>query len=233
MRVGILELPASWGEPARALDRVDEALARGPAADVILLPEASLTGYVSPQLEFDLTRFAEPIDGPTARRLAEIARARRVHLFAPLIEREGARVYNAMIGLTPEGELLTRYRKRHPWYPEAWATPGDAPFACFDLLGRRAMIAICFDVHFLRAEAAASLREADVLLFPSAWVEENDERPVLLPALAREAGVAIVNANWGPGVVRVPGQGGSAVYRADGDVIAQVQSGVLRADACL
>lgn len=233
MRIGVLELPASWGEPARVLDRVDEALSRGPAADVILLPEASLVGYVSPQLDFDVTPFAEPIDGPSAQRLAAIARAHGVHLFAPLVEREGAHVYNAMIGLAPSGALLTRYRKRHPWYPEQWATPGEAPFTCFDLLGRRAMIAICFDLHFLREEAEAALRQTDVLLFPSAWVEKDDERPVLLPALAREFGTPIVNANWAPGVVRVPGQGGSAIYGADGAVIARVHSGVLRVDATL
>jgi predicted amidohydrolase len=213
------------------LSVVDGALASGPPTDLVLLPEASLSGYLSPDGTSDLRAFAEPLDGDVARALASLARAHRTHLVGPLVERDGNCVYNAMIGFRPDGARFLHYRKRHPWHPEAWATAGVAPPPVVDVAGYALTIAVCFDVHFLADESAVELHEADVLLFPSAWVEDADSRSAMLPALAQRFEVAIVNANWGPGLVRVPGQGGSRVYGADGAVLAASREGQLRVDA--
>jgi predicted amidohydrolase len=92
------------------------------------------------------------------------------------------------------------------------------------IAGTRVTIAICFDLHFLDADLAP---EIDLLLFASAWVERPDSRPERLQVLARTAGITIANANWAPGVVRVPGQGGSCIVGPTG-VLA---SGSSRLDA--
>ena len=223
MIVSVLELAASWGEPARVLDEVDARLAAGAATDLVLLPEASLQGYVSPDGAFDLAPFAEPIAGPTARRCAAVARARGIHLVAPLVLREGEATYNAMACFDPDGELAFVYRKRHPWLPETWATPGPLAPPVLELHGHALTIAICYDVHFLVADAARELAAADVLLFPSAWVEEPDHRVTRLARLARRFGIHVANANWAPGVVRVPGQGGSCILGPDGAVLARAE----------
>jgi predicted amidohydrolase len=221
MRLTVLEMPARWAQSARVLDDVADALAAGPATDLVLLPEAALHGYVSPDGDFDLTRFGEPLDGPTAARCAAIAREHATHLVAPLVLREGDALYNAIACFGPDGAPRFVYRKRHPWFPETWATPGPEAPPLVEIGGRRVTAAICFDVHFLAEDAAAQLAAADVLLFPSAWVEEVDSRPELLSALARQFDVTIANANWAPGVVRVPGQGGSAVYGPRGQLVAR------------
>jgi predicted amidohydrolase len=221
MLVTVLELPAAWGEPARVLDDVDARLAAGPRTDLVLLPEAALTGYVGPGRDFDLTRFAEPIDGATAQRCATIAAAHAVHLVAPLVLREGAAVYNAMAAFAPSGSLAFVYRKRHPWVPETWATPGGAPLPVVELCGRRVTIAVCYDLHFIAEESARELAAADVLLFPSAWVERPDSRPARLAEVARDFGLHVVNANWAPGIVHVPGQGGSCIIAPDGQLVAR------------
>jgi 5-aminopentanamidase len=218
LRVTALELPARFGDPAHVLAEADALLARGPT-DVALLPEASLTGYVSADLDADLTRFAEPIDGPSAARLAALARAHATHLVGPLVLREDERVYNAMVAFDPEGRRLAVYRKRHPWYPETWATPGTEPLARFRAHGAAFAIAVCFDLHFLERESTAELGGADVLLFPSAWVEAPDSRPHHLARLARAFGVAIVNANWGIGEPAIKGQGGSRIVGSDGGLL--------------
>lgn len=220
MRVTVLELAATWGEPQRVLDHVDAALHAGPSTDLVLLPEASLTGYVGPGRDFDLARFAEEPTGPTARRCAAIAATRGIHLVAPLVLRERAAIYNAMACFAPDGELAFVYRKRHPWLPETWATPGDAPHPVVELHGHRVTIAICYDLHFLADDAAAELEAADLLLFASAWVERPDSRPARLAAVARAFGLHVANANWAPGVIRVPGQGGSCVIDPRGRVLA-------------
>ena len=232
LRVTVLELPATWGAAAAALRAVDDELRRGPATDLVLLPEASLSGYVSPDGDFDLTGFAEPPDGPTALAIGELARRHRTNLVAPLVLAEGADRFNAMVGFGRDGEPMFTYRKRHPWFPETWASAGPeaAPTVLVD--GARVTIAVCFDVHFLEEDAAGALDAADLLLFPSAWVEEEDSRPVMLAEIARRHRIAIANANWAAGVVRVAGQGGSAIFGARGQVLARVASPrVIRADA--
>ena len=225
MRLTILELAARWADAGGVLDEVDARLAAGPPSDLVVLPEAALHGYVSPEGDFDLTRFGEPLDGPTAARCAAISRARGVHLVAPLVLREGDALYNAIACFDPAGAPVFVYRKRHPWFPETWATPGAEPPPIVEIAGRRVTCAICFDVHFLAEDASAQLTEADVLVFPSAWVEEVDSRPQLLSALARRFGVHVANANWASGVVRVPGQGGSCVIGPRGELIARASDG--------
>lgn len=224
MRITVLELPATWACPHQALDEVDARLAAGPS-DLVLLPEASLQGYISPDGDCDLEPFAEPIDGPIARRCAAIARARATHLCAPLVLSEGAAIYNAMACFDPRGDVAFVYRKRHPWFPETWATPGREPLPTLAIGGRTFTIAVCYDVHFLVEDASDVLAAADVLLFPSAWVEEPDQRVTHLQQLARRFALHVANANWAPGVVHVPGQGGSCFVDPQGRVLARAARG--------
>lgn len=236
LRVTVLELPATWGNPEAALRRVDAELERGAATDVVLLPEASLTGYVSEDGDFDVARFAEPIDGPTARAAADIARRRGVTLIAPLILAESGGPYNAMVAFAPDRSRspLFTYRKRHPWFPETWAKAGPEAAPTVTIAGARVTIAICFDVHFLAEDAGPALDAADLLLFPSAWVEEEDSRPVALAELARRHRITVANANWGPGIVHVAGQGTSSIVGPGGETLARVTSPrVIRADAAV
>lgn len=211
MRFTAFELAAASGDP---LARLAEIAPRLIDTDLALLPEQALSGYVSPDGDFDCTRFAEPLDGPVGRACAALAKERSFHLVAPLVLREEHAIYNAMACWGPDGATTFVYRKRHPWIPEEWATPGPSPAPVVTIGAARVTIAICYDVHFLGRELAP----ADVLLFPSAWVEEPDLRAARLQLIAQRAGIAIVNANWAAGVVRVPGQGGSCVVRADGTV---------------
>ncbi len=218
MRVTVLELPAAYAEPQRVLAAIDARLAAGAPTDLVVVPEAALQGYVSPEGDFDLTALAEPIDGPTARACADLAAARGIHLVSSLVLREGAAIYNAMTCFDPRGALAFIYRKRHPWFPEEWATPGLERPPVIDIGGVLTTIAVCYDVHFLARDAVPELAQADLLLFPSAWVEEPDTRAEHLARIATTFDLHIANANWAPGVVRVPGQGGSCTIAPSGAV---------------
>lgn len=228
LRVTLLGLPARWNSSEEQLAMVHEAVAPG-AADLVLLPEACLTGYVSPELDFDLSPFAEPLDAGT-KRLARLSRALGSAVVGPVIEREGSATYNTMVGVDPDGHRWLHYRKRHPWYPETWATPGDTNHSLVEWRGLTITAAICFDVHFLEAEAADALERADVLLFPTAWVDGGETREPLVADLAARFGLIIFNANWGPGRPRVPGQGRSLVAWPDGTV---TTTGATRLDVWL
>lgn len=224
IRLAAFELPHAYGEPAAALARVEALLQAHPGLDLVLLPELALTGYLSPEFSCDLQPFAEPLDGPTAGRLSNLARAHQTALAGPLVEREGDRLFNTTLVFDREGRRLAHYRKRHPWYPETWATPGEAEPALFEIAGIPATIATCFDAQFLADERPPALEAAKLLLFPSAWVDTGNTRGPLLARLARLFKVAILNANWGEGVPRIHGQGGSMALDATGRRLARTRT---------
>lgn len=228
--VAALELPHRFGDPRASLAEIDRLLGAPALAgvDLVLLSELILTGYVSPQGDFDLRAFAEPLDGESARRLAELARRHAVALAGPLVEQSGDRFYNSLLLFDRDGRRIGHYRKRHPWFPERWATPGDLATPIVELLGVKLTAAICFDVHFLSDDAGDALDEADLLLFPSAWLDtpdEDDARAQLLLELARRHRIAVVNANWGPAPPALRGQGGSRILDARGRLLASAAPG--------
>jgi predicted amidohydrolase len=223
--VAALEWSPVYAAVEASLARLDARLGALTGVDLVLLPELCLTGYVSPSLRWDLSAFAEALEGPTGTRLAALAARHRVHLAGPLVERAGTRLYNTLVLYGPDGRRLGHWRKRHPWLPERWASPGDLRTAVLELQGVRVTACVCYDVHFIARDAPEALASSDLLLFPSCWVEpelDEDLRAELLPRLARRHGLWVLNANWGPSDPRVPGQGRSMVVAPDGGVRARL-----------
>jgi len=221
VRLAVLELPARFARQLEALDDARRLLAERPC-DLAVLPECALTGYVSPDGDFDLSRFAEPqATSGQLEALRALAVEAGCHVAGPWIEADGGRAFNACAVFSPTGDEIAVYRKRHPWYPEVWATPGREPHPTFTVAGVRATIAICFDIHFVASEADGALAASDLLIFPSAWVDDEpgDGRADLLGGLASRFGVTIANANWGPGEPAIRGQGGSRVVTPGGAAV--------------
>jgi predicted amidohydrolase len=228
VRIAALETEHRFGDPEPAWRQIDELLGALGGVDLALCCEAALTGYVSPEGDWDLGPQSEPLDGPTRHRLADLARRHRTALVAPLIERDGEACYNTTLVLDAAGQLVARYRKRHPWVPETWATPGAGSYPLVDISGIPLMLATCYDIHFVAQDGRAQLGAARALLFPSAWVDgdtPHDTREYILPRLARRHGVWIINANWAPSRPRVRGQGRSLIVDPTGAVVAHSPCG--------
>jgi predicted amidohydrolase len=226
-----LQLPLVWGDKAAALTLLEQHLSKiaptsGTSAikkpTIIVLPEAFVTGYVSPRGDFDLRPFAEPLHGPSHQKLAELAKRFQVAIAAPLIEADGGKFFNSMLFIDETGTTLGHYRKRHPWLPEKWATPGDLGTPVFSWAGVSITMSICFDLHFLRRECINELQRAELLLFSSVWVEEEDDtRTPQLIKTAKMFQTTIINANWAKSKPRVPSQGGSVIVSSSGEILAR------------
>jgi predicted amidohydrolase len=179
VRVGFYQFDPEFGEVDKNLDRVTNSLDRA-EADLIVLPELFASGYQFVSRE-EAQQLAEPVpDGPTTRRLIEIARRRRMHIVAGLPEKAGARCYNSAVVVGPAG-FIGCYRKTHLFYEETLHfTPGDSGFHVWDIGAARIGVMICFDWYYPEAARSLALQGADILCHPSNLVLPNcpDSMPV-------------------------------------------------------
>ncbi|HEX2642064.1 MAG TPA: carbon-nitrogen hydrolase family protein [Thermoanaerobaculia bacterium] len=163
---------SNW-ESARAL--IERAASRG--AQLVATPEN--TNYLGPHDE--KVRRAEPLDGPTCGRFADLARRLGIHLLLGSFNEkseEAHRCYNTSVFFSPEGRILATYRKIHlfdvdvpggvRFLESATCKPGEAvtvaatPLAAFGLT-------ICYDLRFPELYRRLVDGGAQVLTVPAAF----------------------------------------------------------------
>ncbi len=124
---------------------------------------------------YDLT---EPIpDGPTIRRMQDLARQHRMAMIVPIYEVEQAGVYyNTAAVLDSSGNYLGKYRKTHiphvapGFWEKFYFRPGNLGYPTFDLGFARIGVYICYDRHFPEGARALGLNGAEIVFNPSATV---------------------------------------------------------------
>ena len=98
--VAAVSMNGFLGEPERVLQAIDAWCERAAAAgaELVLFPELVIHGHCTP----NTWELAEPVpDGPSVRRLMDIARRRRLVLSAGLSEKERDIVFNTQVLIGP------------------------------------------------------------------------------------------------------------------------------------
>lgn len=167
-------------------DLIDLAVASKP--DLICLPEAMNTASIT---ELSIHELAEPIRGATCKMLAEKARTYSTYVCGCFYERDGNLVFNTAVLMNRKGDVVGKYRKTHPYWPEEsqGVSPGDEYPIFRTEIGNIAII-ICYDSWFAETPRILSLKGADIILFPNAGYERK-----LLPARAIDNNVYLVVAS--------------------------------------
>ena len=179
MRVGFYQYDPQFGEVAKNLDAVTATLDQA-EAELMVLPELFASGYQFVSQE-EVQQLAEAVpDGPTTRRLIDIAKRRRMHIVAGLPEKAGARCFNSAVVVGPSG-FIGCYRKTHLFYEETlFFTPGDSGFHVWDIGPAKIGVMICFDWYYPEAARSLAVQGADIICHPSNLVLPNcpDSMPV-------------------------------------------------------
>lgn len=163
---------ANWRQ---AESLVREAASRG--ATLVSTPEN--TPFLGPHAE--KVRRAEPLDGPTPRRFAELARELEIHLllgsFAERSE-DPDRCYNTSVLFGPDGERLASYRKIHLFdvdvsdsvrFSESdTVRPGEEPVVASTGLGKVGLT-VCYDLRFPGLYQELRRRGAELIAIPAAF----------------------------------------------------------------
>lgn len=168
MRIALSQF-VSDTDPRRNLtaiaDRVAEAADQG--ATVVVFPEATMARFGIP-----LGDIAEPLDGPWASRVREIAADAGVVVVAGMFTpAPDGRVFNTLL-ITGRG-IEERYHKIHLFDAFGFAesktvAPGSRPVLC-TVDGVRIGVATCYDIRFPALFTHLARAGAAITVVPASW----------------------------------------------------------------
>jgi formamidase len=159
---------------------------------------------------------AVSVPGPLTERLGELARETGLWLVpGSVYERAEEGVYNTALVLSPQGELVTTYRKCFPWQPYEKSLPGHEVVS-FEIEGvGRIGLAICHDGVFPEIFRQLTWDGAEAILQVSLTsTSDRDAEIVVARANAIVNQVYLVNVNAASPV----GNGRSVVIDPEGIV---------------
>lgn len=171
MRVAVLQLAFDDGESKeQRLARVEGILDRVRGADLVLLPEIWNIGYFS----FDRYREeSETLSGETVSRLAARAKEMQALIFSgSFVERDGDRLYNTAVLISPEGKVIGHYRKIHLFgygsEERKVLSPGERIVTAGTGHGKIGL-SICYDLRFPELFRKMAVQGAEMILNCAAW----------------------------------------------------------------
>ncbi|MGA5817438.1 nitrilase-related carbon-nitrogen hydrolase [Kitasatospora sp. NPDC094028] len=150
-----------------------EAAAQG--AQIIGFQEVFNAPYFCQVQEPEHYRWAEAVpDGPTVRRMRELARELGLVMVLPVYEEEQTGVYyNTAAVIDADGSYLGKYRKHHipqvkGFWEKYYFKPGNLGWPVFDTAVGKVGVYICYDRHFPEGWRALGLAGAQIVYNPSA-----------------------------------------------------------------
>jgi predicted amidohydrolase len=168
------------GDKEFNLSRIEQ-LAREASLEgshAIAFHECSITGYsfarrLTLEQMLDLAEYIP--DGPSIKRLTEIAAAYNIYILAGLFEKDSSnKLFKAYICVGKEG-LVAKFRKLHPFI-NPYLTPGDS-YCIFTIHGWKCGILICYDNNIVENVRATALLGADIIFMPHVTMCTPSTRP--------------------------------------------------------
>ena len=158
-------------------------------AQLVVLQELHATLYFCQTEDTSVFELAEPIPGPTSRRLSALAAELGIVLVGSIFGRRMNGVYhNTAVVFERDGNIAGLYRKMHipddpGFYEKFYFTPGDASFndgrngfTPIDTSVGRLGVLVCWDQWYPEAARLMALAGAEVLIYPTAigWDVTDD-----------------------------------------------------------
>ena len=155
---------------------VEDAASQG--VQMLCFQEIFTTPYFCAEQK---TRWYEAVekipDGPTVKRMQEVAKQHGMVLIVPIYEEDMSGVYyNSAAVIDADGSYLGKYRKTHiphvnpGFWEKFYFRPGNLGYPCFDTAFARIGVYICYDRHFPEGARCLGLNGAEIIFNPSATV---------------------------------------------------------------
>ncbi len=184
---------------------------------VAVFPECALTGYN----ENLVTKFTAEQINQAEKQVAETCRESSIYAIVGMPYRDGQKLFNSAVVISPEGKVIERYHKNQ--LAERWPDPGDH-LSVFKIDGVPCSIIICHDERYPELVRLPVLAGAKVIFYishESGVKEENKIVPyrAQIQARAVENTVYIVHANAPANQDATGSHGQSRIIDPDGNII--------------
>jgi len=164
------------------LSIIDEAADNN--ADLLVLPEQSLQGYLPSMTQLDLEHYryqyenAETVPGGSSvKAIIEKAAKRNIYVVFGMTEKHEEvdhMLFNTAVLTGPDG-YVGKYRKVHTPLDELHIYYAGEEFFVFETKIGRIGILICYDKAFPESAREAALGGAEILITPLAWPLSSPE----------------------------------------------------------
>lgn len=160
------------GNFVRIENALKEAVEQG--AEIVCFPEMAILGWVKPEAHEQ----SFPIPGEDSDRLCALAKKYGVFLCIGLGEKDGEDLYNTVILLDDQGQILLKHHKMNTLdeLMEKPYTRGKTVGAVDTKHGRIGLL-ICADTFVGEHLDAMAAKKPDLLLVPYGWAAPNENWP--------------------------------------------------------
>jgi N-carbamoylputrescine amidase len=168
----------------RLEDKIRKCASEG--AELIVLQELHNSLYFCQTEDMSGFDLSETIPGPSTERFGRLAEELRLVIVASLFEKRAPGLYhNTAVVLEKDGSIAGKYRKMHipddpAYYEKFYFTPGDSGFEPVKTSVGKIGVLVCWDQWFPEAARLMTLKEADLLVYPTAigWEssDNNEEK---------------------------------------------------------
>ena len=144
-------------------------------AQIMCFQELFNGPYFCQEQDIKWYSLAEPIpDGPTMKRMQELAKETDMVLIVPMYEEEATGIYyNTAAVIDADGTYLGKYRKVHlpqlsGFWEKFYFRPGNLGYPVFDTAVGKVGVYLCYDRHFPEGARMLGLNGAEIVFIPSA-----------------------------------------------------------------
>ena len=215
-RVGMCQVCLIDGDRAGNFVRIERGIAEAKEAggEIVCFAEATILGWVNP----DAHERARPIPGEDSQRLSDLAAKYGVFLCLGLAEKDGEDLYDSVLLLDAEGEIILRHRKINllAELMEPPYTAGGEVGVVETRFGRIGLL-ICADTHEEEILERMRALEPDLLLVPYGyaaveedWPGHGNELERVVVNAARRTGAVVVGTNVVGAISHGPWKGRAA-----------------------
>ena len=186
-----IQMEVAWGvdNSDAMMKNLNRVALLFPWVDIVIFSELCVCG-----IDINL---AQSIPNPTLAKFVDWARKEKKWLIpGSFYEKAQDKIYNTAVVISPDGEMIAKYRKIFPWRP---IEPGDAgdEFCIFDIPDKgRFGLCICYDVWFPEVARNLAWMGAEAIICPTAtYTSDRTQELILAQANAISNQVYFFNVN--------------------------------------
>ena len=195
MKIGLVQYNPKWESKEENKKRLSEIIKRDFTEEpsLLIFPEMTLTGFT-----MEASKFGEDISGDSLNFFTRLALKYKIYIAAGLIEKENKDYFNSLVVINPEGKLISKYRKIHPfsYSTEDKHYKRGEELKLTEINGLKIGLSICYDLRFPELYRFYAKEKVHLIIVIANWPDTRIEHwETLLKARAIENQCYVAGVN--------------------------------------